>query len=285
MTTNGIAPGGPSDPPVFSATRLFQCFETAQGREADLWSSAIVLGAAAAAGLAVMVLSNLLWAREPADMRSGQLSVLLAGLVALFALFNLYAAEQRRVLQRTRAELVKQMAFRVAAENEALHDPLTGACNRRYLKHILATEASRADRLDSSLSLLMVDVDDFRLVNNRFGHVEGDRLLKEVARVLLRTFRDSDTVIRYGGDEFLVLLPEASERQTLQAVTRLQRAVAQWNRDSSRSGYEMILSCGIATYSRGADILAVLHSADQRMYAHKRRSKISESARVDDFSS
>ena len=255
------------------AAHLRQAFESAQARESELWTALVLVASAAATGFAALVLSSLIWSLAPRRAWAGQLAVLLIGFVTLLALFLLYALEQRRLLRTARAELVGQMVLREAAEREALLDPLTAAYNRRYLEHVLAREAHRADRLQCPMSLVMIDVDDFRTVNDRFGHLEGDRLLREVAGVLLSTFRRSDTVVRYGGDEFLVLLPGASAEQAARAIARVTQRVEEWNRTRREAGYCMSLSCGMATYAAGTDIVAVLDAADRGMYAEKRRAK------------
>ena len=114
----------------------------------------------------------------------------------------------------------------------------------------------------------------FFSVNDRFGHLEGDRFLNQIAMLLKRTFRNSDTVFRYGGDEFLVLMPDTHGERAPLVVDRLEEEVARWNQENSACGYEMSLSCGFASYSTGDDLREVLQIADKQMYQNKYAEKI-----------
>jgi len=108
-----------------------------------------------------------------------------------------------------------------------LTDELTGLYNRRYLEVRLVEELNRAQRYHRSFSLLFLDLDDFKSVNERFGHPAGDRLLAEFGQVLRENARAMDVVFRYGGEEFLLLLPETGLEAALEVGQRLQRQVAQ----------------------------------------------------------
>jgi diguanylate cyclase (GGDEF)-like protein len=254
---------------ALTATDLERTLEALEGRDTHLWSIVVLVILILAAGFAALLFPNVIWHVGTVQIEGSYVPQLFFGFIVLVVLFNIYALDQRRRLRRTRDELVRQIARREAAEREALIDPLTGTFNRRYMDHMVAREASRADRLGSNLTLMVIDVDDFRSVNTRFGHPEGDRFLKEVAQVLTKTFRSSDTIIRYGGDEFLAVLPEADEQQAQRAVARLLTRVAEWNRAHPEAGYKMKLSCGLAAYRKGAEVADVLQIADQRMYLHK----------------
>ena len=201
---------------------------------------------------------------------------LLFGFIVLVTLFNLYAFTQRRLLQHAREELVRQLVRGEVAERMSLIDPMTEVFNRRHLDEIIPTEVSRADRLNAPFSLLMLDLDDLKSVNTRFGHLVGDQILKEVAILMRLTFRPSDVIVRYGGDEFLVLLPGTTEDQGERAVQRLFEAVDRWNGENASMGYRMALSWGVATFRKGADVAEVFKAADQNMFQFKaRRARIS----------
>jgi diguanylate cyclase (GGDEF)-like protein/PAS domain S-box-containing protein len=166
------------------------------------------------------------------------------------------------------ANLSSQQSLR----EQALHDSLTGLFNRRYFNSIIAPELSRSDRYARPFTLMMMDVDNFRAVNNRFGHLKGDEVLREVSRLLLDQVRASDRVIRYGGDEFLIFMPETEESEAALVASRLREQMAYLPR---RAGVEEIpLGLSIGIYTRRPrerwSLEAILEEADRRMYEDRR---------------
>lgn len=241
-----------------------------ESQDLHLWSIAALVVLVLTAGFVGLVVPNLLWHSSLFVVANEHyLPHLLLGFIAVILIFNLYIFEQRRKLNWTREELVRQWLRGDAAERLALIDPMTETYNRRFMEEVLVKEASRANRSGAELSLLMIDVDNFREVNRRFGHQHGDLILVEIAKLLKSTFRGSDSVVRHGGDEFIVILPDTDERQAQLAVRRLVSAVDAWNAGGNVPGYRMSLSCGIATYQRGMDLQQVIDLADRRMYADK----------------
>ncbi|HVO61912.1 MAG TPA: GGDEF domain-containing protein [Terriglobales bacterium] len=243
-----------------------------ESQDVHLWSIAALVGVLLAAGFVGLVVPNLVWqASLPVFANIHYLPHLLLGFIGVILIFNLYIFEERRKLNWTREELIRQWLRGDAAERLALIDPMTEAYNRRFMEEVLVKEASRTNRTGADLSLLMIDVDNFREVNSRFGHQHGDLILVEIAKLLKSTFRGSDSVVRYGGDEFLVILPDTGERQAQQALQRLADAVERWNAAGNVPGYRMSLSCGVATYQRGMDLQQLINLADERMYTGKSR--------------
>ncbi len=153
----------------------------------------------------------------------------------------------------------------------ARHDPLTGVFNRHALAEILDGEISRARRYRHPIGVLMIDVNRFKEVNDRFGHNTGDRVLQTVAAALEESVRDSDVVIRYGGDEFLVLLVE-TDGETDIVKTRIQAEMLRTGQLSFLSEFPVSLSIGTAHWdpASGESIERVLHRADLAMYEEKR---------------
>jgi diguanylate cyclase (GGDEF)-like protein len=151
-------------------------------------------------------------------------------------------------------------------------DPLTGMLNARAMREIADAELSRAERYRHPLSLAFIDVDDFKRLNDSRGHTAGDRLLKRIAELIKSNLRASDFVARYGGDEFVVLLPLADEGAARNAVGKLQARVAA----SDVDGVRVTLSVGVITYVPGpgtASIDTLLENADRLMYEVKTKGK------------
>jgi len=255
--------------PESQAERLRQDMRALEGRDFQLWSIGLLVTLVVAAGFVALVWPKVMWNLGGLRLDGRYVPQLIFGFITLVVLFNIYQLQQRRVLRNTRDELVRQILRGEAVERLSLMDPLTETFNRRYLEQILPKEASRADRRGSSLALVMIDVDGFKSVNTRFGHLVGDKVLIEVAQLLKKVFRASDTVIRYGGDEFLVLMGDTTEQEAGAAVVRLQVQVDRWNLKSTAAGYKMGLSCGTGVYVKGANASEALELADNRMYGEK----------------
>lgn len=237
-------------------------------RDQELWFVVLFICAGAGVALAALVLPEALGGVVPTE-NDGFIRRLVLGLVALLALATIYLVKQRHAMNSMRAALFYEFTRLHRVEAESFIDSLTQTYNRRYFDDLIVREASRVDRTDGVFTLLMVDVNDFKGVNDRFGHLEGDRFLREVAGVISRSFRKTDVVVRYGGDEFVVLMPDTREAQAGFALERLVGAVADWNDANRSSRYSMEFSFGLASYTKGSRIEEVLDQADRRMYSHK----------------
>lgn len=242
-----------------------------EGRDLHLWSIILVVALTLAAGICGLLLPKLIWNTGEFRIDSPYLPQFFFGFIALMVLFNAYVCEQRGLLRRVRKELTRQLLRANAAESVAQIDPLTETLNRRWMESTLQREIRRTDRLHGQLTLMMVDVDEFKAVNTRFGHVMGDRLLQDVARILKRTFRASDTVFRYGGDEFLVIMTDAGAEQAQIALERMQHNVDRWNEGIGVPGWKLSLSAGYFSYKTGMCMEELITTADQRMFDDKDR--------------
>ena len=157
----------------------------------------------------------------------------------------------------------------------AVRDPLTGVLNRRVMETVLNREFRRAQRYKSALSLVFIDLDDFKMINDRFGHECGDALLKHVAGQLGAITRDSDVVARYGGDEFVIILPGTPGQEANKLLQRLQ----QHFRDKPIRYKEKVMaasiSFGIASMAdcNVADPESLLRVADTMLYNVKKIKK------------
>jgi len=248
---------------------LRQDIDSVTGRFSHLLTITILVMLALAGGIVLRALPKLR-ALESSDFEYHNIPQLLGGLTLLIVLLSLYVLDQRRRLRRTQRQLIQELIRRETAERLAVIDPLTELYNRRYMAQAIAREAARSNRQDSRLAFLMIDVNDFKEVNDSLGHMVGDRILQEVAALLQKTFRTSDIISRYGGDEFLVLLVDVDQEKAVHAVKRLQHEVEVWNRENSITGYVMALSCGTALCECGVDPNGALVAADRAMYQAKR---------------
>ncbi len=150
-------------------------------------------------------------------------------------------------------------------EHSAFYDPLTGAYNRNFIEEYVQEEIRKAKRLKGRFCILLLDLNDFKLVNDRYGHSIGDRVLKMVVRELKESMRDYDLIARWGGDEFLVVLPLERGAEVLDVANRLSS-----NFRVRYGNLEVTLSVGYACYPNDGDSLERLVSvADDRMYRAK----------------
>ena len=150
-------------------------------------------------------------------------------------------------------------------ERVAFYDPLTGAYNRNFVEEFLKEELKRGTRLDVEFSILLIDLNDFKLVNDNYGHDAGDHVLKQVVSELRKKLREYDMIARWGGDEFLVVLPNICGPEVLEVVSRLSEGFMLPYRDII-----ITLSVGYACYPQdGRDLERLLQVADERMYRAK----------------
>jgi diguanylate cyclase (GGDEF)-like protein len=152
---------------------------------------------------------------------------------------------------------------------DKVFDPLTGVHNFRFYDEMMKQEGYRAQRYDTTLALIALDLNDFKLVNDRYGHIRGDEVLRDVAATLQRTVRSSDLLCRIGGDEFAVLAPHTTYHEAEALARRIEQSV-----DEEFSHMGVSISTGIAGYPRDtlnpADLRAI---ADERLYEIKDRNK------------
>jgi diguanylate cyclase (GGDEF)-like protein len=148
-------------------------------------------------------------------------------------------------------------------------DPLTGLANRRALVEVLEREAARTRRYGHPCAVLVLEIDRFKQVNDRFGHLAGDEALRRVAATLAGSCRASDVVARFGGDEFVIVMPETSAGAALTVAQRVCRHIEEF---TLMQGLQLTLSGGLAECpTHGLSAQQLLDAADQVMYEVKRR--------------
>jgi diguanylate cyclase (GGDEF)-like protein len=183
--------------------------------------------------------------------------------------FSLY---QQNVIHRLREELANEMVQRAVAENRAkvmeelaIRDPLTGVFNRRYLMEQLPAEIGRAERYGKPLSVLVIDLENFKTINDTYGHPAGDAALRLFAHHIRRAIRSSDIAVRMGGDEFLVIFPECSLVQIAAPVARMMGC----HLEHAGVVIALTFSYGYADWRKGDTAESLLERADAEFYSIK----------------
>ncbi|HZU44338.1 MAG TPA: GGDEF domain-containing protein [Terriglobales bacterium] len=234
-------------------------------RDLQLWCLGGFVLLVVAAGFLSLLIPQVLWQAQSVLARQPDAPQLVFGLIMLLVLLNIYLFQQRRLLLRTRQYLINQLQI---AERTARTDSLTGIYNRRFMQEALVREIARAERNQSKLSVVLVDIDGFKDFNTRFGHLIGDRVLIEVTHLLQKNFRASDFITRFGGDEFLVIMPETDLIQAMVSVDRLGRLIERWNGRENRD-FAISVCCGAAVHLAGTTAEEMLQAADADLYVHK----------------
>ena len=189
-------------------------------------------------------------------------------------LVQLNAELEQRVQERTahlQQALDEAERLRKELREQAIRDPLTGLYNRRFLEESLCREVARAHRADSALGILMLDMDNFKSVNDQWGHVAGDGLLCQVSRLLTENVRAADVVCRYGGDEFIVVMPETSIDAATSKAEKLRQLLSQAAMDLREMKLpEATFSVGVAAYPyQGKTCADLLAAVDAALYRAK----------------
>ncbi len=148
-------------------------------------------------------------------------------------------------------------------------DVLTGLHNRNYFEMVMPLEVEKVRRYGGKLSIAMIDIDKFKQINDTYGHLHGDGVLKECASILCRSIRSSDLLVRFGGDEFLIVMPETDCTEKDALIARINENISAWNSEYASSDYRLSLSIGCAVLEEGRCLAEVIKEADDRMYRNK----------------
>lgn len=205
---------------------------------------------------------------EPIDFKQTTIGVI------ILARSEVFADDTVRQLELLRQSLA--FAFNNALTHERLQrlaalDPLTGVYNRRFGMARLHEEFSRAVRQNTHLAVLMFDIDHFKKVNDTYGHLAGDRILVQVSRISRSAMRDGDILIRYGGEEFLAILPAASKKDGYLVGERLRRVVAETSIKEGAQEIRVTISIGVTAYPELSveSERDLVESADKALYIAK----------------
>jgi len=175
-------------------------------------------------------------------------------------------------LSDAQSELIAKLG---AARREALFDSLTRVWNRRGAAALLRSSLSKAQERDTDISVCLLDVDNFKAINDQLGHPGGDQVLRKLAAMLVSSVRTDDIVCRYGGDEFLLILPETSADDATRIAERARRTVAESPIQTRDGSLTASVSIGLAARHRGMDVSveSLLEQIDQALHACKREGR------------
>jgi len=248
--------------------RVSQNLMRLEKRDWELWIIVSVTGILVSAGL----LALLFRAAFSSDSVHFEITVsrpLVIGLFVLLALLNTYLVNKRFEVRRLREQLISSTLQNQITEQQSFTDPLTEIYNRRSLDDIAGRFISHARRRHTPLTFLMIDADNFKQVNTRFGHLTGDFVLAEIAGVLKSSIRGSDAAVRYGGDEFLILLADTTAQGAQNVVDRIHGKLEEWNAAGNVDDFQASVSIGMSEWHDGETLDEILDAADRQMYQEK----------------
>ena len=250
--------------------RIRQSLDRLERRDWWLWSAAVVVMLLLTVAVVSMSLPALM--ADPYSFFQFHLELAVRGLVGLVLIFNLYTIYQHLLIKRLRTEMAEQIelmaGLRLRASEYhqmAMVDPLTGLFNRRFAEQRLIAEADRSKRYGHPLTVLLIDLNDFKQINDRHGHLAGDMVLKEFGQRLRRSVRVSDVPVRMGGDEFMVVLPECPAEQVPGLLIRLTGLEVEYRGAS----IPVRFSAGAAGFDVHETPEQMLERADQALYVQK----------------
>jgi len=190
--------------------------------------------------------------------------------------FHPYELQARlRAGERILGLQTELIAAREALRLQAAHDGLTGLLNRAAILDILERELARTSREGTTLAILMADLDGFKLINDTYGHQAGDAVLREVAQRMRASLRSYDAIGRYGGEEFLIVLPGCDVSQAMEVAERVRASLSGHAVDIPQGGISVTSSLGVATSGDAVevDMDSLIQAADKALYRAKHRGR------------
>ena len=259
-------PGGKS---TSALKDLDEVFLALQRRDWELWSIVIIFSSLFAAGFLFFYYAGR-FAPSPPQWAITQFNWwVLLGLVALVALVNVYLINSKRKHLKHLGDCLRRVEGVEEAREQRARDPLTQVYCRRFFDEVIPHEARRCDRLGRPLSFLLIEVYDFKKINDERGHLVADELLKTVANVLQAAVRTSDYVFRFGGDEFMLVLPETPREGAAVVERRVQQRLRQNETLQRLLGRPLEVTMACASYQRGLDLAAVVEETEQAVASQR----------------
>ena len=242
-----------------------------ESQKRDLWVPIIFVGAVLALGAFSFLTPESFWAHNELVLRIPPQVLFVIMMVVV--LVTLYMVRHDAETRRLRLINIQQSLAQQTEQSASMIDSLTSVFSRSFLRDLLEGEIARSERNKRPLGVIMSDLNNFKQVNDRYGHLMGDYVLAQMAGILKTCVRGSDFVVRYGGDEFLVILPETDEPGAQFVIGRIQLKVEEWNRNNRIGEVPLGLSLGLHMHAPGQSAEQLVAEADARMYAEKQASK------------
>lgn len=251
--------------------RVTQQLSHLEKRDWELWAIVTITGILVSGTLLAILFRAAFLTNEGIHFELTVSRPLAIGLFVLLGLLNTYLVSKRFEVRRLREQLISSTLQNQVIEQQSFIDPLTEIYNRQSLDQTAGRFISQAIRRKMPLVFLMVDADNFKHVNTRFGHLTGDFVLTEIASVLKSSIRASDAVVRYGGDEFLIILSDTASTGATKVIERIHRKFDDWNDAGHLEGFRVSVSIGSAEWHEGDTLDEMLDNADRKMYIQKHR--------------
>jgi len=244
-------------------------FQELQRRDWELWSIVVILSSLFAAGFLFFYYAGRF---APASVQWSVTQFnwwVLLGLVALVVLANLYLINSKRKHLKQLGDHLRRVDLEEEARVQRARDPLTQVYCRRFFDEVIPHEARRCDRLGRPLSFLLIELCDFKKINDELGHLIADELLRTVANVLQTAVRTCDYVFRFGGDEFMLVLPETPPEGTAVVERRVQQRLRENETLQRQLGRPLAVTMASASYQRGMDLAAVVGQVEEAVSSRR----------------
>jgi diguanylate cyclase (GGDEF)-like protein len=238
-------------------------------RDRELWLIASVTGILVGTALLAVLLPSAFLKSSNLHFEITVSKELASGLFVLLILANTYIVSRRVEFRKLRQQTISTAMQNELIRLQSFTDPLTEIYNRRALEELASRFIGQAGRAHTPLTFLLIDVDRFKRVNTRFGHLTGDFVLTEIATLLKGSIRGADAAIRYGGDEFLIALANTGTTGAGTVVNRIRQSLNDWNQSSGLDDCTVSLSIGMAEWTDGKTLDELLDLADRHMYEEK----------------
>lgn len=238
-----------------------------ESQHRNVWALIIFAAAVLALGAVSIFTPSSFWHQNNFEVKIPP-AILFVVLMMVIVL-TLYMVRREVEVRRLRLVNMQQALAARSEHSASLVDSLTNVFNRSFLRELLQGEIARDERNNRPLALIMCDVNNFKQVNDRHGHLMGDYVLAQIAGILKSCVRGSDYVVRYGGDEFLIILSETDEPGAQTVRGRIQQKVAEWDGANRIGELPISVSLGLHCHVPGQSPEQDVAEADARMYAEK----------------